>query len=49
MKPTEAKSVRDRIIKYAIEVGWHFVPRVESDARRGDEMSYKSQPYYMDI
>lgn len=48
-KPTEAKSVQDRIIKYATEVGWTFVSREQSDARRGDEMAYKSQPYYMDV
>lgn len=49
MKPTEAKSVQERIIKYATEVGWTFVPREVSDKRRGDELTYKSQPYYMDV
>jgi len=48
-KPTEAKSVQERIIKYAVEAGWQFVPRAESDLRRGDEMSYKSQPYYPEV
>lgn len=49
MRPTEAKSVQARITKYAAEVGWKYVPRVESDARRGGPLTYKSQPYYMDI
>lgn len=49
MKPSEAKSVQERIIKYAVESGWALVSRVESDTRRGDEMGYKGQPYYTDI
>jgi type I restriction enzyme R subunit len=49
MKPTESKSVQGRIIKYAVEAGWMYVPREKSDARRGDALSYKSQPYYMDV
>lgn len=49
MKPTESKSVQERIIKYAIEIGWRYIPRAESDSRRGDELSYKSQPYYRNI
>lgn len=35
MIPTESKSVQQRIIKYAAEIGWRYVPRAESDARRG--------------
>ncbi|MFH1030010.1 MAG: type I restriction endonuclease [bacterium] len=34
MKPTEQKSVQERIIKYAIEAGWRYVPRLDSDKRR---------------
>lgn len=49
MKPTESKSVQNRIIKYAVEIGWKFIPRAESDVRRGDEMSYKNQPYYLNV
>jgi type I restriction enzyme R subunit len=49
MKPTESKSVQERIIKYTVEMGWTFVPRAQSDARRGDALMYKSQPYYMDV
>lgn len=57
MKPTEAKSVQERIIKYAVQVGWTYAPREESDKRRsadakalagkGDE-SYKAQPHYLE-
>lgn len=49
MKPTESKSVQQKIIKYAVKMGWKYVPRSESDARRGDELEYKSQPYYADV
>src|SRR3989339_1199576 len=49
MKPTELKSVQERIIKYATEVGWHYVPRLVSDKRRGSEESYKNELYYHDI
>ena len=49
MKPSESKSVQARIIKYAQEAGWTYVPRVESDGRRGDELSYKTQPYYTEL
>lgn len=46
MKPTEAKSVQARIISYAMDCGWQYVPRKESDARRGDELTYKSNVYH---
>lgn len=49
MKPNEAQSVQERIIKYAVEMGWQFVSRKTSDARRGNEIEYESQPYYRDI
>ncbi|MFA6459322.1 MAG: HsdR family type I site-specific deoxyribonuclease [Candidatus Paceibacterota bacterium] len=49
MKPTETKSVQNRIIKYAVDMGWQYITREKSDARRGDELSYKNQPYYMDV
>ena len=49
MRPTESKSVQDRIIKYAAEIGWRFVSRDESDARRGDPLTYKTEPYYRDV
>lgn len=34
-KPTEYKTVQSRILKYAQEIGWTFVPREEAEARRG--------------
>jgi len=33
--PGEYKTVQARILKYAQEIGWRFVPRVEAEARRG--------------
>ena len=35
MKPGEHKTVQARILKYAEEIGWTFVPRAEAEARRG--------------
>ena len=34
-KPGEHKTVQSRILKYAQEIGWVFVPRAEAEARRG--------------
>ena len=33
--PGEHKTVQARILKYAQEIGWTFVPRAEAEARRG--------------
>jgi len=33
--PTEHKTVQARILKYAQEIGWTYVPRVEAERRRG--------------
>src|SRR5712691_4676308 len=33
--PTEHKTVQARILKYAQEIGWTYVPRAEAEARRG--------------
>jgi type I restriction enzyme, R subunit len=33
--PTEHKTVQARILTYAQEIGWTFVPREEAEARRG--------------
>jgi len=44
MKPTEAKSVQARIIKYATEIGWQYVPRGENDERR----VLRKYPYYIE-
>ena len=34
-RPTEHKTVQSRILAYAQEIGWTFVPRAESERRRG--------------
>jgi type I restriction enzyme R subunit len=34
-KPTEHKTVQGRILKYAREIGWIYVPRDEAERRRG--------------
>ncbi|MEQ8462196.1 type I restriction endonuclease subunit R [Coleofasciculus sp. E1-EBD-02] len=34
-KPGEHKTVQDRILTYAQEIGWTFVPRPEAETRRG--------------
>jgi type I restriction enzyme R subunit len=33
--PGEHKTVQARILKYAHEIGWTYVPRAEAEARRG--------------
>lgn len=33
--PTEHKTVQSRILEYAREIGWTFVPRAEAERRRG--------------
>ena len=33
--PTEQKTVQNRILKYAQEIGWTFVPQAEAEQRRG--------------
>jgi type I restriction enzyme R subunit len=33
--PGEHKTVQARILKYAQEIGWTYVPRVEAEVRRG--------------
>ena len=35
MRPTEHKTVQARILKYAEAIGWTFVPREQSEQRRG--------------
>ncbi|HUT72139.1 MAG TPA: HsdR family type I site-specific deoxyribonuclease [Desulfatiglandales bacterium] len=34
-RPGEYKTVQSRILKYAQEIGWTFVPRAEAERRRG--------------
>ena len=38
-KPGEHKTVQSRILTYAQEIGWTFVPRSEAEARRGFDRS----------
>ena len=42
-RPGEHKTVQARILKYAQEIGWTFVPRAEAEHRRGFDASV-SQP-----
>ncbi|MDP1636196.1 MAG: HsdR family type I site-specific deoxyribonuclease [Gallionellaceae bacterium] len=41
--PTEHKTVQARILKYAQEIGWTYVPRAEAEQRRG--FSPQPDPY----
>jgi len=34
-RPTEHKTVQSRILAYAQEIGWTYVPRDEAERRRG--------------
>jgi type I restriction enzyme R subunit len=34
-RPNEHKTVQARILAYAQEIGWRFVPRTEAEVRRG--------------
>ncbi|RME36418.1 MAG: hypothetical protein D6794_08520 [Deltaproteobacteria bacterium] len=34
-RPGEHKTVQARILAYAQEIGWTFVPRAEAERRRG--------------
>lgn len=45
-KPGEHKTVQARIIKYAEEIGWTFVPRAEADKRRGLNAAKKPESLY---
>jgi type I restriction enzyme R subunit len=38
-KPTEHKTVQARILAYAQEIGWTYVPRSEAEKRRGFDHS----------
>jgi len=35
--PAEYKTVQARILAYAQEIGWRYVPRAEAEVRRGFE------------
>jgi type I restriction enzyme, R subunit len=43
-KPGEHKTVQARLLEYAREVGWTFVPRGEAEVRRGIKESGLSSP-----
>ena len=40
-KPGEHKTVQARILEYAQEIGWTYVPRAEAERRRGFDPSAK--------
>ena len=52
--PTEHKTVQARILKYAQEIGWTYVPRAEAERRRGfdpdgatpGERARKASPFF---
>jgi len=56
-KPGEQKTVQARILAYAEEIGWAFVPRAEAEQRRGFDASQDSaaeraaeaSPYFDDL
>ena len=35
VRPGEHKTVQSRILKYAQEIGWTFVPQAQAEQRRG--------------
>ena len=43
-KPGEHKTVQARILKYAQEIGWRFVPREEAEVRRGKTEGNEKAP-----
>lgn len=56
-KPGEHKTVQARILAYAQEIGWCFVPRLEAEVRRGFDpdgatLEYRARPaslYFGDL
>lgn len=47
-KPGEHKTVQARILQYAQEIGWTFVPRPEAEKRRGTNADGKPASLYFD-
>ena len=47
-KPTEHKTVQARILAYAQEIGWTFVPRAEAENRRGFRADAENASLYFD-
>lgn len=56
-KPSEHKTVQARILHYAQEIGWRYVPRDEAEARRGfdtdgatpEDRARPASPYFGDL
>src|SRR5690348_15117936 len=56
-KPGEHKTVQARILAYAQEIGWAYVPRGEAEKRRGfdhskpttAEQAAEASPYFDDL
>jgi type I restriction enzyme, R subunit len=56
-KPGEHKTVQGRILAYAQEIGWRYVPRSEAEKRRGfddskstsAEQAAEASPYFDDL
>ena len=57
VKPSEYKTVQARILAYAQEIGWTYVPRAEAEKRRGfdhskatpAEQAAEASPYFDDL
>lgn len=55
--PGERKTVQARILKYAQEIGWTYVPRTEAERRRGfdpagatpEERARNGSPFFADL
>src|SRR4051812_11443439 len=55
--PGEHKTVQSRILKYAHEIGWTYVPRIEAEQRRGfdedgvtvEDRARPASPYFGDL
>jgi type I restriction enzyme R subunit len=56
-RPDEHKTVQARILAYAQEIGWMYVPRGEAEKRRGvnpakgtsAEQAAEASPYFDDL
>ena len=55
--PTEHKTVQARILAYAQDIGWTYVPRDEAERRRGfdpagatpEERAHKASLFFSDL
>ncbi len=48
-KPGEHKTVQSRILKYAQQIGWTFVPRAEAEQRRGIKRIKNGSLFFDDL